>query len=107
MHRWILTAVALIVLTAPAAAQQAKALDLVPDDALGFILVNDLRQWSDKIENAAKQLGAEERVSLLELIQQEIGIHDGLNDKGSAVFIVLDGKDEKSSPSWIFAVAER
>jgi hypothetical protein len=104
MHRWILTTLALAALGAPAAAQDTKALGLVPDDALGFILVNDLRRLSDKVEAAAKKLGVEERVSLLELIQKDVGIRDGLNEKGSAVFIVIDGKDEKSGPAWLVAV---
>ncbi|MBO0700892.1 MAG: hypothetical protein J2P46_21030, partial [Zavarzinella sp.] len=50
-----------------------------------------------------RKLEVEERVSLLELIQKEIGIHEGLNDRGSAVFIVLDDpkdrkKDGKKEP---------
>jgi hypothetical protein len=105
VHRWILAAAALAVLGAPAAAQNTDALDLVPDDALGYILVKDLRRFSDKVESFAKKLGAEERVSLLELIQNEVGIRDGLNDKGSAVFIVLDGKVDESSTVELFAVA--
>jgi hypothetical protein len=104
MHRWILTTLAPVLLAAPVAAQDMKALELVPDDALGFILVNDLRRLSDKVESAAKKLGVEERVSLLELIQTELGIRDGLNDKGSAIFIVLGGKGDKADPVWLFAV---
>src|SRR5205823_206849 len=104
MHRRILTALALVVCGAPAAAQPTIALDLVPDDALGFILVKDLRQLSDKVESVAKKLGVEERASHLELIQTELGIRDGLNDKGSAVFIVIDGKADKSNPVWLLAL---
>jgi hypothetical protein len=105
MHRWILTTVALVGLGAPAAAQDTKALDLVPDDALGFVLVKDLRQLSDRVENLAKKLEVAERFSLLEVIQKELGIRDGLNEKGSAVFIVLYGKGDKPGPVSLFAVA--
>src|SRR5262245_13076806 len=98
MHRWMLTAVNLLALGAPAAAQGLKALDRVPDDSLGFVLVKDLRQLSDKVDNTAKKLGVEERVSLLELIQKELGIREGIDEKGSALFIVLPGQTEQSNP---------
>jgi hypothetical protein len=94
MHRWLLGALALLLITAPAAAQTEPALDLVPDSALGFILVKDLGQLSRKVERLAEKLGAPEKVSLLEQIQQQMGIREGLNSKGSAVFIVLKGKKE-------------
>src|SRR5262249_1459010 len=61
--------------------------ELVPEDALGFILVKDLRQLSDNVENLATKLKAPERVSLLELIQTGLGIRKGLNENGSAIFI--------------------
>jgi hypothetical protein len=117
MCRWLFTPVAVVALAAPAAAQTTKALDLVPDDALGFLMIKDLRRLSDAVENLAKKLEVEERISLLELIQKEIGIRDGLNDRGSAVFIVLDDEKDKKkdgkkepgspweSPPWLFAVA--
>jgi hypothetical protein len=105
MHRWISVAVALLVLSAPASAQTTKALDLVPDDALGFVLIKDLRQLSDRVEQVAKKLEVPERVSLLELIQEQMGIREGLNDKGSAIFIVLKGKTEEPMLNPVFAVA--
>ncbi|HKB00710.1 MAG TPA: hypothetical protein VKD90_00760 [Gemmataceae bacterium] len=46
MHRWLFTPIAL---AAPAAAQTTEAVDLVPDDALGFLMVKDLRRLSDAV----------------------------------------------------------
>jgi hypothetical protein len=111
MHRCILSSITLAVLTAPAIAQDNKAVDLVPDDALGFVMVKDLRRLSDAVEKLAKKLEVEERVSLLELIQKGIGIREGLNENGSALFIVVDDKKKDEPPStwpmppWLFAVA--
>jgi len=39
-----------------------RAADLVPDDALGFLVIKDLRELSDKVDQVAKKLGVEERV---------------------------------------------
>jgi hypothetical protein len=104
MRRWPAAAVALLLLAAPASAQAPKALDLVPDNALGFILINDLRQLSEHVEGLAKKLNVPERVSLLELIRKDMGIREGLNEKGSAIFIVLKGKKEKSDPEPVVAL---
>src|SRR5436190_22233675 len=41
---------ALLLIATVAPAQTPKALDLVPDESLGFIIVKDLRQLSDKVE---------------------------------------------------------
>jgi uncharacterized protein (TIGR03067 family) len=104
MARHLCAALAFVVLAAPSAAQTTKAVDLVPDDALGFLLVKDLHQLSDKVDQLAKKLNVEERVSLLELIQKEMGIREGINAKGSAAFIVLKAKDHKSSLGLVVAL---
>src|SRR5438093_9058051 len=109
MTRYLSVGLALVLLAAPSQAQTAKALDLVPEDALGFLVIKNLRELSDKVEQAAKKLNVAERVSLLELMQQEMGIREGINDKGSVVFIVLKAKDAKAMPGFVTAlpVADR
>jgi hypothetical protein len=79
----------------PCTAQTDKALSLIPDDALGFLLIKDLRSLSDKVNDTAKQLNVQEKVSMLELIQKEMGIQEGINEKGSLLFLVLKGNDAK------------
>src|SRR5262245_54097076 len=88
----------------PASAQTKKALDLVPHDAMGVIVVKDLRQLSNKVEELARKLKVAERVSLLELIHKDIGIRRGLDEGGSALFVVLKGRKEKSSPEVVTAL---
>jgi len=104
MHRWFAPVVVLI-FAAPAIAQTQKAVEVVPEDALGFLLVKDLRQLSDHVEELAKKVKAPAHVSLLELLQKRMGIQKGLNEKGSALFMVLKGKDEKGLPGMVAAVA--
>jgi len=94
----------LFVLVAPCRAQVSEVIDIVPADSLGFLMIKNLRQFSDKIEQTAKKLGVNERVSFLELIKKEMGIAEGINDNGSAVFIVTKAKDKKSYPDVIVAL---
>src|SRR5438045_2339900 len=109
MTRYLSVGLALVLLAAPCQAQMVKAVDLVPDDALGFLVIKNLRELSDKVDQAAKKLNVAEHVSLLELIQKEMGIREGINDKGSVIFIVLKAKDGKSMPGFVAAlpVADR
>jgi hypothetical protein len=95
---------ALLVLVAPCRAQINEAIDIVPADSLGFLMIKDLRQFSDKIQQTAAKLGIGERVSFLELIKKEMGIAEGINDNGSAVFILTKAKDKKSFPDVIVAL---
>jgi hypothetical protein len=104
MNRWSSVAVAVLLAAAPAKAQITKALELVPDDALGFICIKDLNQLSRRVEDLAKKLNAREHVSLLELIHKEFGIRQGLNENGSAVFVVMKEKKGKTTLRPIVAV---
>src|SRR5215207_2119370 len=104
MRRYFSVALVLLLLTVPSQAQTAEARNLVPEDALGFILIKDLRQLSDTVDRLARKLNVEERVSLLELIQKEMGLREGINERGSVVFIVLKGKEHKTGPGVVVAL---
>jgi len=54
MKRLLATVLALFLLASPALAQADKAIEIVPHDALGFILIKDLRQLSDKVDDLAR-----------------------------------------------------
>ncbi len=104
MRRYLISALALVLLAAPCQAQPAKAVDLVPGDSLGFLMIKNLGELSNRVDELAKKLKVEERVSLLELIQKEMGIREGINDQGSAVFMVLKAKDDKSGVRFVVAL---
>src|SRR5947207_12089913 len=95
MNRWTRAAIALLFIAAPVCGQTTQALDVVPDDALAFLLIKDLRQLSDNVDQLANKLKVPERVSLLELIHKEMGIRDGLREQGSALFVVLKGQKKE------------
>src|ERR1051326_1899770 len=100
MRRWICTAAALILFASPVTAQTEQALNVIPDNALGFILITDLSQFSKHVQDLADRLKVPERVSLLELIEKKMGLHEGLRPNGSAAFVVL--KSEKQKEAWDF-----
>ena len=95
LTRFVAAACALALLVTPCPAQTNKALSLIPDDALGFLLIKDLRSLSDKVNDTAKRLNVQEKVSMLELIQKEMGIQEGINEKGTLLFLVLKGNEAK------------
>ncbi len=82
MRAWTYTLAVLTLITAPVCGQTEQALELVPNDALGFVMVKDLRGNSNKVGRLADRLKVPERVSLLEIIQREMGIRDGLRPNG-------------------------
>jgi hypothetical protein len=95
LTKFVAAACALGLLVTPCPAQTDKALSLIPDDALGFLLIKDLRSLSDKVNDTAKALNVQEKVSMLELIQKEMGIQEGINEKGSLLLLVLKGNEAK------------
>jgi hypothetical protein len=66
LTKFMAAACALALLVTPCPAQIDKALTLVPDDALGFLLIKDLRSLSDKVNDTAKRLKVPEKVSMLD-----------------------------------------
>jgi hypothetical protein len=103
MRRTCVTPLLLLALAAPGVAQTQKALQIVPDDALGFLAIHDLRQFSDKVEALAKKVNAPAHVSLLELVQSQ-GMRKSLNEKGTAVLMALTAKKDEIRPALIWAL---
>jgi hypothetical protein len=103
MRRLVLSVVVLGLFALPVWAQTNKALEIVPDDALGFVLIKDLRQLYDKVEDLAAKTNGKAQFAYLDLILSK-ELKKGLNEKGSAVVIVMAGKDEKTIPCPILAL---
>lgn len=103
MKRLLLSVVILGLFALPAWAQTNKALEIVPDDALGFILIKDLRQLYDKGEDLAAKTNGKAQFAFVDgLLSKDL--RKGLNEKGSVVVIVMSGKDEKTFPCPILAL---
>ena len=70
----------------------ADILDAIPSGALAVVLINRLEATSDKIESLATKVQAPS-VSLLLLARVQTGIHDGLDEKGTAALAILPVED--------------
>ena len=75
----------------------------MPDDALGFILIKDLRALHDKAEDLAAKTNGKAHFAFVEGILSK-DLKKGLNEKGSVVVIVMAGKVEKTLPCPILAL---
>jgi hypothetical protein len=84
--------VAWLAIPAPLPAQTGTDfLKVVPDDALGFGFVRNIGETSAKIEALAKLVNAPLPGAPLATIKQSVGIDQGLDEKGSALAVVLPG----------------
>jgi len=125
MSRWIPVALALVLVAGPlpgcgakktgsptgpgtpaASAPVNEALDLVPADALGFILIKNLDELSGKIDGLLVKLKVKDKVNttLIDALKKGTGLHKGLNEKGSAVLVVLKGDSDKERTRAVFAL---
>jgi hypothetical protein len=66
-------------------------LKVVPDDVLGFAFVRNIGETSAKIEALAKLVNAPLPGAPLATIKQSVGIDKGLDEKGTALAVVLPG----------------
>jgi hypothetical protein len=103
MRRLVLSVVFLGLFALPAWAQTSKALEIVPDDALGFLLIKDLRQLYDKVEDLAAKTNGKSQFAYLDLLLSK-DLKKGLNEKGSVMVIVLAKKDAKTIPCPVLAL---
>ncbi len=89
-------ALALALLAGPASCA-ADVLQAIPDTALAIVLVNRLEETSDKLERLAGQVHAPQQ-SLLTLLRVQTGIHEGLDEKGTAALALLPAQDAGGAP---------
>lgn len=89
---------------APAFGQTAKdALKHLPEDALGFAIVNNLAEVSRQADAIAKRFKIPVTQTLLEKAKTDLGIDKGLNEKGSLVAVFLPVPDnEKEAVPLVF-----
>jgi hypothetical protein len=99
-QRSIAVSVAWLLLAAPALA--ADPLTVIPDDALGLAVINNLADTSARVQKVAEkmQLPVPE---LLPMAQLYTGVQQGLDDKGTLAVAMFPGGDENAT--WASMVA--
>lgn len=79
-------------------AQAAEdVLGVIPERALGFVLVNRLAETDAKIQSLGQQMQLPVP-SPLEMFKTAAGVPEGLDEKGSAAIVVMPGKDASKQP---------
>jgi hypothetical protein len=95
--RVLLTIVALVTPAAPIWAQ-AEILQVIPDDAIGFAVINRVGQTNEKLISLGKRLKAEMQDSPLEKLRSALGGAKGLAENGMGAVAAFEGKGENDKP---------
>lgn len=103
VRHWLLAIAAFVGSGAPVWAQP-EVLQVIPDDAIGFIVVNRIGEASAKGAALAKRMKIDMPGSPLELAKAALGLHKSLNDKGSGAAVAFAGKAENDEPRGVFIV---
>src|SRR5262245_969736 len=98
--RLLLLLVAFLAPSAPLCAQ-ADVLQIIPDDALGFALVNRIGESSEKFAKLAKRMNLPLPGSPLDLAKGALGFEKGLAEKGTLAVAAFPGKAEEVHPRGI------
>lgn len=83
-----------LLLTAPAQAQTKAALEVIPDDAIGFVLLNGLETVNSKIQAIAQKAQTPLPLSPLGFVKTLTGIEKGLDEQGSVALVLFDDDEE-------------
>jgi hypothetical protein len=107
MRRLILGCVVLGLIAMPAAAQTNKALEIVPEDAMGFVMIKDARTLCDKLQEVSKRINAKEERPLFEALRKRMEETKGWNEKGAIIAIAMPGKDKDAMMVPVVALPAR
>jgi len=99
-RRTLATATAMcLVLLAGGFAQAAEdLLSVIPEQSLGFVLVNRLAESDAKIQALCRQMQLP-APSPLNMLKAQAGIKQALDEKGSAAIVVMSGEEAGSPPA--------
>lgn len=95
--RFFLVLAAFVAPAAPVLAQ-ADVLQVIPDDAIGFALVNRLGQSNEKFAALAKRMKLPLPGNPLEMAKDALGVEKGLAEKGTVAVAAFPGRMEEDEP---------
>ncbi len=79
------------------AIRAADVLQAIPDSALVIVVINRLEESSEKLEKLAGLVHAPQQ-SVLTMLRVQTGIHEGLDEKGSAAIVLLPPQQAGGKP---------
>ncbi len=88
------------VLLAPVAPAwgQAEVLQVIPEDAAGFLLINRPVESNEKLASVAKRLKIDLPQNPLEKLKEGLALEQGLDAKKSIAIVGFPGKEENDPP---------
>jgi len=102
---WVLSAaLGLGLLVASVAQAQQSILELIPEEALGFGVLNRLSQTDGKMANLVKVTGVPISGSPLETAKLFGKVEKGLDEKGSVALVAMPGNDSAPEPKPVILV---
>ncbi|MCI0684636.1 MAG: hypothetical protein L0Y71_21275 [Gemmataceae bacterium] len=90
----------LAVFSTPAAPvwAQADVLQVIPDDVMGFALINRVGQTSEKLTALAKRMKIDLPGNLLDMAKGALGVDKGFAEKGTVAIAAYPGKADDDEP---------
>jgi len=92
------TVTCLVLLAATVAQAAEDLLSVIPEQSLGFVLVNRLAESDAKIQALCRQMQLP-APSPLSMLKAQAGIKQALDEKGSAAIVVMPGEEAGSPPA--------
>lgn len=103
MRQLVWSIIVLAGFTAPAWAQTNKAVEIVPEDAVGFLVIKDHHQLRDKANDLAAKLNAKDHLAMWDgILGKEV--KKQIAEHGSVVVIIMPGKDDQIFPCPVLAL---
>lgn len=103
--KWTCVLVGIVLMMAPPSVlAQADVLQVIPEDVIGFAVVNRLGQANEKLAALAKRLNMELPANPLELAKGALGVSKGLAENGSFAIAAFMGQEENAEPKKIVYV---
>lgn len=106
MRRFALTALPILGILLAAAQFSAAAddyLKLVPDSAWGFVAVNRFADVNEKAQSLFEEMQLP-KSNWLELFKHDSGIQEGMDEKGTIVFLVLAPENGTPVPTLVILI---
>lgn len=96
----IVLLVSVVVLAGSAAKAAEDVLKVIPDEALGFVVVNRLAEIDAKLQALGKQTQLPAR-SPMEVLRRLANVKEGLSDRGSAAIVAVPSDSGGRKPAFL------
>src|SRR5688500_5903038 len=83
-----------LLISLPAQGQPKAALQVIPEDAVAYLLLNNAELVNEKLQALAKKVNAPLPLSPYGFAKTLVGVEKGIDDKGTFALAAFDDDDE-------------